>query len=106
MSPASTTQTAVCAMQPPPPHQPQLGLKPSAPNSHFINQDDLSPREFISLPVQHNSGTIVLSSRNRFRERPSLRLMHGLDSSRGSGCAHTETLNSDSAALSVSAMSA
>lgn len=31
------------------PHRPHLGLKLSAPNSHFINQDDLSSCEFISL---------------------------------------------------------
>lgn len=50
VSPASTTQTAVCTMQPPcAPQQPHLGLKLSAPNSHFINQDDLSSSEFIPL---------------------------------------------------------
>lgn len=31
------------------PHRPHLGLKLSAPNSHFINQDDPSSCEFISL---------------------------------------------------------
>ena len=36
---------------PPPsaPRRPHLGLKLSAPNSHFINQDDPSSCEFISL---------------------------------------------------------
>lgn len=34
---------------PPPLRRPHLGLKLSAPNSHFINQDGLSSCEFISL---------------------------------------------------------
>lgn len=64
MSPTPKTQTAVCATQTPPHPLPNshshLGLKLSAPNSHFINQDDLSSCEFISLSVQDNSGAVVL----------------------------------------------
>lgn len=58
MSPAPPTQTPVCTTQPPPPTpaKPHLGLKLSATNSHFINQDDLSSCEFIFFSL---SGIIV-----------------------------------------------
>lgn len=42
------TDVCLCHATPSPP-KPHLGLKLSAPNSHFINQDDLSSCEFISL---------------------------------------------------------
>lgn len=46
------TDGCLCHAPPPPRHpapRPHLGLKRSAPNSHFINQEDLSSCEFILL---------------------------------------------------------
>lgn len=49
VSSLNDTDVCLCHADPTPPlPQTHLGLRLSAPNSHFINQDDLSPCEFIS----------------------------------------------------------